>query len=192
MRHIWQQFRGMVIEIVRSACGGQRLAFTLIEMLVAIGIFAIVVGITSDLFLIASRQEQRTRVLSRLEGDARIVMETIAGELREGFVDPGISEADLAIRQLNGDVVAFRRVTSGCPNDSAACLEILRKAGDNPWEQASLTGSGVTVEAFDVVQSDSLQPFATVYVALSAEGGRKGTTVTTAAQTTIVSRVYVQ
>lgn len=167
-------------------------AFTLVEMLVAIAVFSIAMGIVVDLFLVASRQQSRTSAASRVQADARLVIETIARELRDGelFTDPVVSPA-ISIRR-DRDVVHLRRSTTGCPSNAESCVEIGRSDASGAVQFASLTSAGVDVDAFDVVFSRAAQDAVTVHIVLSTAGGRSGERTTTEAQTTIVSRVYVQ
>jgi prepilin-type N-terminal cleavage/methylation domain-containing protein len=180
--------------------------FTLMELLVALGIFAISVGLIADLFLTASRQQARTVVLSTMHGDARLIMETIARELREGTLDFSSSDTNvLALITAEGESLRFQRVATGdtdrpCPRGAPACLFIGR---GTDW--APLTSADVTVDAFQFwrtpsadpnvwdaakgqYQSDQ-QPRVTVHLTLSA-AGRPGERSTIEAQTTVASRAY--
>ena len=187
--------------------------FTLMELLVALGIFAMSIGLIADLFLTASRQQARTVVLSRMQGDARLVIETIARELREGTLDVGadVPAGILAIRGGDGERIQFRRVASGdetypCPSGVAACVYIGRGARSDAIAWAPLTSGDVSVPAFDVWGAPAVdpnewdatnnqyradtQPRVTVHVRLSAVGARSGEASTIEAQTTVESRVY--
>lgn len=182
------------------------------ELLVALGIFAISVGLIADLFLTASRQQARTIVLSRMQGDARLIMETIAREFREGTLDfrSGISADVLALETGDGELLQFQRIPSGdatrpCPASVSACLYIARGLSDDALAWAPLTSTEVDVDAFQFwptptedpnvwdeanagYQSDQ-QPRVTVHLTLSA-AGRPGERSTIEAQTTVASRVY--
>lgn len=184
-----------------------RRGFTLMELLVALGIFAISVGLIADLFLTASRQQARTIVLTRVQGDARLIMETIAREFREGTLDfrSGIPADVLAMETGDGELLQFRRVVGGdterpCPSGVFACMYIGRGAS-----QALLTSAEVDVDAFHFWRAptvdpnvwdaergqyrSNVQPRVTVYLKLSAVG-RPGERSTIEAQTTVASRVY--
>ena len=187
--------------------------FTLMELLVALGIFAISVGLIADLFLTASRQQARTIALSRVQADARLIMETIARELREGTLDfrNGIPAGTLALRSSDGEFIQLRRVPQGdtaypCPTGVSACVYIGRGAAAETIEWAALTSVDVDVPAFHFwaapsgdpsvwdasgnrYQADE-QPRLTVSLRLVAVGGRPGDQSALEAQTTVASRVY--
>ncbi|MDO8425626.1 MAG: prepilin-type N-terminal cleavage/methylation domain-containing protein [bacterium] len=169
-----------------------RAGFTLMEMLVAIAVFSITIGVTSDLFLTATRQQRRTTVRSALESDARFVLETITREVREGRIDRAVTDA-LAIIHFDDTQTRFRMSTTDCVGDSGSCIAIGRVAADGSIAWAALTGADIAVGAFDVHTGDaSLQDYATVRLQLTAAGARAGERETTEAQTTIASRVYIR
>lgn len=182
-----------VLQFFSSLVQRERGAFTLVEMLVAVGVFGVVVGLTSNLFLSASRSQTRTTNRGTLEADARLVIERIAREVREGFVDPGADDVDLAVRSRTGDLTYFVRRSGTCVDGrQGSCVAIGRTnpaTGTSEW--ASLTSRLVAVDAFEVIAIDAPQPYVTVRIALSIED-RAGERLTTEAQTTVVSRVYVQ
>lgn len=189
-----------------------RPAFTLFELLVSLSIFALSVGLIADLFLSASRQQARTVAGSHVQSDARLVIETIARELREGSIDvtPGIAPTILALRGAGGEVIRFERVSGDasrpCPARVTACLMIGRGSSADTLQWAPFTGTEVEVTAFDFMVVPTVdpsiwdsaenrylsneQPRVTVRLALDAVGGRPGAASALEAQTTIASRVY--
>ena len=182
------------------------------EMLVALGIFAISVGLIADLFLSASRQQARIVVISRAQTDARLIIETIARELREGTLDfPRMSADTLALRGAGDEYVQVRRVVAGdatvsCPTGVPSCLAIGRGAAPDAIVWAPLTSSDVDATAFDFLATPTVDPTAwdadagryrsdeqprvTIALTLTATGSRPGSRSTVEAQTTIVSRAY--
>ncbi len=215
MRQRYKNMLGSPRCICADLCreiSGRHAGFTLMELLVALGIFAISVGLIADLFLTASRQQARTVVLSRVQGDARLIMETIAREFREGTLDfrSGIPTDVLALQTGDGELLQLRRVARGdtdrpCPSGVAACLYIGRGASADPLAWAPLTSAEVDVDAFQFWRTPTAdpnawnvdnnrylsneQPRVTVRLQLSA-AGRPGERSTIEAQTTVVSRAY--
>ena len=61
--------------------------FTLAEMAIALGIFAIIMGMTAGLILNSYAADQKTRVSQVVFDETRIAMERIAKEIRRGTVD---------------------------------------------------------------------------------------------------------
>lgn len=182
--------------------------FTLMELLVALALFAMTAGVMTDLFLSASRQQARTAAMTRVQGDARLVMETIARTVREGTVayDADAPDGTLALRDGDGESVWFDRSSTGCGTDAPACIRIGRSDGVGAMEWAPLTGSGIDARTFDIVviplsdpyaanaddgtYASNAQPTVTVAIALAATTGRPDARPTIEAQTTVVSRVY--
>lgn len=183
------------------------------ELLVALGIFAISMGLIADLFLSASRQQARTIAMSHAQGDARLITETIARELREGALDlrEGIAPGVLALRGGDGSTIQFERVLAGdtarpCPGGSTACLYIGRGDSATTITWAPLTGTDIAVTTFHFWTAPSVDPFiwdaaraqypastqprVTFFLALTAVGGRPGQQASIEAQTTVASRVY--
>ena len=181
--------------------------FTLMELLVALALFAMTAGVMPDLFLSASRQQARTAAAPRVQGAARLVIETIARTVREGTVDYAAAapSGTLALRDSEGASVWFDRSDAVCASGAPACIRIGRRdaAGDMEW--APLTGSGIDVRDFDITISPTgdpytpnadgtymfnAQPTVTIAFALAATTGRSSDRPSLNVQTTVVSRVY--
>lgn len=64
-----------------------RPGFTLIEILLAMGIFSTTLLIVINIFVSSSRLQQRAVVGQRMTGDARYTIETMARAVRSGIVD---------------------------------------------------------------------------------------------------------
>src|SRR3989344_7091484 len=58
--------------------------FTLIELMVAVGVFSIAITASSGLFITSLRGQQRTYVVQNLADNARYAMEAMAKEIRMG------------------------------------------------------------------------------------------------------------
>lgn len=207
----WHRAIGVPDSIFEIPDSRKSEGFTLMELLVALGIFAISVGLIADLFLTASRQQARTIVLSKMQGDARLIMETISRELREGTLDFQSGATDvLALETGDGELLRFQRILSGdvtrpCPASVSACLYIARGASDDALAWASLTSAEVNVDTFQFWRAPTedpnvwdaangryranQQPRVTVHLTLSA-AGRPGERSTIEAQTTVASRMY--
>ncbi|MFH1098524.1 MAG: GIY-YIG nuclease family protein [Candidatus Uhrbacteria bacterium] len=186
--------------------------FTLMELLVALGVFAITVGILADLFLVASRRQAETVAAAEIQGEARIIFERIAREMREGSVDyasltkmPGA----LPLRDADGAFIAFRRSTDSTEcGGASSCLRIGRGADEATAVWAPMTSDDVAIDEFSLsiqpkddpfkwdaltgAYKSNVQPYITVHLRLSrpAPGGRPGWLAIAEAQTTVVSRVY--
>lgn len=169
--------------------GAMRRGFSLMEVIVAMGIFAVSVVAMSDLALTASRAHRRALALLRLENEVEAVIEVIASTVRDGVIDTDLTvpATVLAFRTETGESVQFERRTFGCPSGSSACLAIARPDSQGSLAWAPFTAPGVTVDAFSF-RSTPAPPRATVFLALSNEGGRGGVPVRIETQTTVAGR----
>lgn len=108
--------------------------FTLMELLVVLGLFSTVVVTASDIFLLANRSQRKLFGLERTQADARFTMEAITREVRTGLIDYGyyagrgsplvVPDAELALIDGANTKVRFQLSDSG--ND-AACADAASK-----------------------------------------------------------------
>lgn len=101
--------------------------FTLVEVVVALGIFAIATTYSVSIFVQSNQVQKRTANEQRLQSDARFVVEVMAREVRLGHLDyayyagQGINLAAmpltqdgaiLAVRDADNNQLLFRRAAS--------------------------------------------------------------------------------
>lgn len=101
--------------------------FTLVEVVVALGIFAIATTYSVSIFVQSNQAQKRTANEQRLQSDARYVVEVMAREVRLGHLDyayyagQGINLANmpltqdnaiLAVRDVDNNQLLFRRAES--------------------------------------------------------------------------------
>jgi len=102
----------------------EKLGFTLVEMIVALGIFSVATTYAIGIFVQSNSVQKRTANLQRLVADARYTLEVMAREVRLGHIDyqyyqdQGISldampltqeGAILAVRDADNNQILFRR-----------------------------------------------------------------------------------
>jgi prepilin-type N-terminal cleavage/methylation domain-containing protein len=79
------------VDKAMTALLGNRLTaqkgFSLMELLVVLGIFSTVVASATDIFMMASRAQRKVFALERTQADARFSMEAVAREVRTGAID---------------------------------------------------------------------------------------------------------
>ncbi len=112
----------------------QRAGFTLLEMVVAVALFAIVILIVTNIFLIATKSHRRVMETQKLQSDARFAMETIAREVRMGTIDydyyggqiTNVPVEILALWDINNSQVVFKSANYPiCPDaESDPCLAV--------------------------------------------------------------------
>lgn len=89
--------------------------FTLMELLVSVAIFSITVVIGIDLFFNIVDVQKRTSYVQAVQGDARYLMEEIARQLRQGYLDyeyyieKGIPLPDLGDSSTNENKILVTR-----------------------------------------------------------------------------------
>jgi len=172
--------------------------FTLIEILVAMGIFAIAMMIVSVIFLNLSNLQRNLNSVQQLQNDGRFMLEKIAKEVRMRELDYEMTEPD----PLTGltDKLIFK------PDDTDAVLSII-KAGENlsfdlDGVSGNINSHNVAVDDIKFIitpatdpnlpGSDRFQPKVTVLLTISNRQGQvaeqyiKQLTI----QTTISSKIY--
>ncbi len=191
--------------------------FTLVELLVVLGIFSTVVVAASDIFILASRSERKTFGLERTQADARFTMEAITREIRAGRIDYAYyagrgtalatPDAELALADGNGMKIRFfesdSTTASLCADaQSTPCLIVA--VGSNA--PVAITPKGVAVRnakfyiapAADPAKFDpttgtyaaNVQPRVTVTLVLQSTAERTSEQSVVYFQTTASSRVY--
>ncbi|MBI2406064.1 MAG: prepilin-type N-terminal cleavage/methylation domain-containing protein [Candidatus Harrisonbacteria bacterium] len=166
------------IRIIRDYSKG----FTIVELLVAVGLFLIVLAIASGAFVQALRSQRATLRLMAANDAASSALEQMTREIRVGrdFALAGQSElrftnsagAEVTYRLLNARVL--KRV-----GPSGAFLPITTNTVRVTTLRFALTGERKT---------DNLQPRVTIALAVGATG-RDIEGVTTAVQTTVTPRL---
>lgn len=195
-------------------CGGEA-GFTLMELVVVMGIFSMVVVAASDIFLLASTAQRKVFDLERIQADARFTMEAITREVRAGGIDYGyyegradpvsVPERELALVDSNNTHLVFYR--SEDPGDcvdqnSAPCLVVRIESGDSvpitPRDVVVRTASFYIAPATDPTKftvetgtyDTDQHPRVTVVLVLEASAGRAARRALVSFQTTVASRIY--
>ena len=102
--------------------------FTLLEMILALGIFIILFTLTLGIYSYALRAEQKTTQLARLQKEAQLVMEVIAKKVRNSRIDYGwytggltSPEDSLALLDKSAERTVFKLKTDALGNNLAIC-----------------------------------------------------------------------
>jgi len=128
-----------------------RRGFSLMEMLVVLGIFSTVVTAATDIFMLANRAQRKIFSLERTQADARFTMEAMAREIRTGSIDyahygaalgdPG-PVPELALIDSAGKKILFRKSDSAADCADAASTPCLLVSLDD-GASAAITPKGV-------------------------------------------------
>jgi len=182
--------------------------YTLIEMIVAVGLFAIVSVIIAQLFVIFSQTQQKSTIQQQIQSDARVVLAQIADRIRSGTIDytaygAGVSNPteQLALIDENGISVLIEKSSNAaeCPSaQSVPCLVI----SENGGTPTSMSSDRFTV---DIVQfyidpitdpepssGPDIQPRVTMTLGITGVNINDALRSPTYIQTTASSRVYLR
>jgi len=152
---------------------------TLIELIVAIGIFGLVVTMAVNIFVIALVSQRRIIALRNVEDNARFALESMAREIRTGKDFNGGSNY-LAFTNAKGESVAYR-----------VNNKIIEKSFDGGVNYFLVTGPEATIDYLNFYLSgqatgDGLQPRITITVGITSKVGNQS--VNSKVQTTISER----
>ena len=186
------------------------------ELLVVMGIFSIVVTLSSGIFLQSNRAQRRVLTATAAQADLRFVLEAIVREVRSGAIDyayyassGGVSVPTdrLILKTAGGQREEFflERTAGVCPTGVSQCIAMRLDGGASQ----SLTSLGInvdrltfyvtpqvdpfTVDPASGLYASSKQPTVTMAVRVTTVGSQaRQDPVTYTAQTTVASRVYVR
>lgn len=195
----------------------QAKGFTLVEMMVAVAIFATASVIITDLFLAFNRTQRRTESGQAIQSDARVMIATITDRIRSGEIDyaaygsPIISpETVLRIIGNDGASYVIRRsdtdfANTVCPSvQSTPCLEI---SGDGGTTFSAMTSARLRVagvqfyidppespltESSPGVYAYNIQPRVTMVIGLQGVSTQAAEQGTTFLQTTVSTRALLR
>lgn len=164
-------------------------AFTLIELLVTIGIFSVVIGMVSGVFILGIRQQKIAFASQILLDQTSFSLEYMSRALRMAKKELSSAPVCLSQRGLNYEIT---RSGSGLKFinhlESDDCQEFFlesgqlkyrKKIGQTGEESFSLTSSKLDVSStkFNLTggsQSDNLQPSVTISLQIKGKGELEG------------------
>jgi prepilin-type N-terminal cleavage/methylation domain-containing protein len=152
--------------------------FTLIEMIVAVGIFAITMVVCLAAFVNINDFQKKAESLREINDNLNFSLETMMREIRSGSsYSPTGCNGSLSIKDVAGNTIAYR-LNSG---------RIEKSVSGGPY--IALTGPEVSVTNlnFCVTSGINVQPMVTIMISGSA-GPTSKTTITLNLQTTISQR----
>jgi prepilin-type N-terminal cleavage/methylation domain-containing protein len=201
----------------RQPAGAGQRGFTLMEMLVALGLFSMVLAAATDIYLMAGRTQRKAFSMERLAADARFALEAVVREARTGEIDYGYYDArgtalggavtELALVSPDGTALRFFESGEGtaryCVDEASAPCLLVAVDGGTP---AAVTPRGVQVASLAFYVRPIADPFtwssapgdygsddqprvtAVLYLRSAAE--RLGEDSAVYLQTTVTSRLY--
>jgi len=116
--------------------------FTLMEMVVAVSLFAIVSVMISQLFIMSNRAQRKAGALQKVQSEARVMMAQVTDLMRSGIVDyekyaASISSPTTTLFLIDdrGREIVIRKsdinfANTACPSEkSTPCLEFSEDGG---------------------------------------------------------------
>ncbi len=186
--------------------------FTLMEMLVALGLFSVVVVIATDLFFTFQKISRKTESLQHLTSDARFITETIARYIRENQIDYNayvipIREIQSVLHLRTSAQDEIEIAASACTSRENLDFNCVTLKRDETTER--LSGSEVWIRAmrfyiapekspfiFNVETGEyfsNTQPNVTVFLSIANNADESSENYTKYdVQTTITGRIYAR
>jgi prepilin-type N-terminal cleavage/methylation domain-containing protein len=97
--------------------------FTLLEVMIAIGIMATILVILFGTYSAAVDRAARTRDLSQVYHEARVLLQLMANDLRSAYVKEPIEQAQLTLQQAKTQLITFLGEDRSEANHPADTLE---------------------------------------------------------------------
>jgi len=137
---------------------------TLIELIVAIGIFGLVVTMAVSIFVIALVSQRRIISLRNIEDNGRFALESMTREIRTGKKLGG-SVNSLSFTNAKSESVVYRLNN-----------QTIEKSSDGGANYSAVTGSEVTVDYLNVyllgqALGDGLEPRVTITIGITSQVG---------------------
>lgn len=182
--------------------------FTLVEMVVAVGLFSIVSVLIAQLFVLFNRSQIRSSLQQQVQSDARIMMAQISDRIRAGSIDYASyaggtitsPETTLLLLDENGLSVTIAQSSSDtlCPSAQAVPCLLLSEDGGSTFTPLSSENFTVDTVNFYIDPSTdpaepagpNIQPRVTFSLELTGISNDPAQQVSTTLQTTVSSRVY--
>lgn len=184
--------------------------FTLMEIVVGLALFGVALIALTDIYLLSQTTQNKLVGETRIQSDARFVMEVLAREVRMSLIDyAAIDPADfsptlsyLPLIDISGNRLVFMTTSSQaiCEPGTTSCLAV--KQNDSAW--ASITPRGVNILKSDFYVYPEADPYAIVNDRYAASSTPRVTIILVSEnitsrqaerniqnlQTTVSSRVY--
>ncbi|MFA5021185.1 MAG: prepilin-type N-terminal cleavage/methylation domain-containing protein [Patescibacteria group bacterium] len=172
--------------------------FTLIEILVTIGIFAIVMMVASAIFINVSNLQQQTANLAQLQNEGRYIIEKVAKEIRGRELDYGQMDIDT---DGSTDKLLFKSDEYGEVYEIAydgGSKSIKITVTNEGFKTAQLNSESVAVDQFRLIltpaaapgDEPSVQSRVTLLLMISNQDGLEKYRKSLSLQTTISSKIY--
>lgn len=152
---------------------------TVIELIVAVGIFSLVIGMTIGIFVVSITTQRRVTALRNVDDNIRFTIESMAREIKTGKNFSSVANS-LSFTNANGESVVYR-----------LNADIVEKSSDGGTNYSAVTGSEVTVNYLNFylmgqAAGDGLEPRITITIGATSQAGNQSANLKV--QTTISER----
>lgn len=153
---------------------------TIIELIVAVGIFGLVIGMTFNIFTLSITSQRRIIALRNVEDSIRFTIEAMAREIRTGTNFSGGGNL-ISFTNAKGETVVYRLNSN-----------VIEKSSDGGVNYMAVTGTETTVNYLNFylmgqAAGDGLEPRVTVTIGATSIVGNQ--TANLKIQTTISERL---
>lgn len=167
------------MRITRIANKNNESGLTMIELIVAVGIFSLVIGMISGIFVLALASQRRVIALRNVEDNARFTVEAMSREIRTGKTFSSVGSS-LSFTNAKGEAIIYRLNN-----------KMVEKSFDGGATYSALTGAEVTIDYLNFylmgqAAGDGLQPRVTITIGITGRVGNQSANLKN--QTTVSER----
>ncbi len=141
-----------------KAPANRRQGFTVVEMLVVVGILTVVAVAVVDIFASVTRSQRRVYANQQLQGDVRNTLERIARDVHQGTIDYGYYQAQGIDLTAQVNVLALRDSVNQ-PNRYRENGEAIEVSSGNSGIWVRLNAAAVKVVSFRFRIAPRADPF---------------------------------
>ena len=141
-----------------------RKGFTIVELLVSIGLFAVIISVAMGGFVRALRTQRQVVALINANSNVSLVVEQLAREIRTGYNFPSVSGAQtsLAFTDAKGETITYAQ---GVAADGSGT--ITRQVNDGSPAQITADNVDIRYLNFTLLNSPNYPPRITITIGLS-------------------------
>ena len=152
---------------------------TMIELIVAVGIFSLVIGMTISIFVLAVATQRRITALKNVDDNIRFTVESMGREIKTGKNFSSVA-GSLSFTNANGESVLYRLNAN-----------VIEKSSNGGASYSAITGSEVTISYLNFylmgqLAGDGLEPRITITIGATGQVGNQSANLKV--QTTISER----
>jgi prepilin-type N-terminal cleavage/methylation domain-containing protein len=167
-----------------------RRGYTLIELVVAVGVLVLISAVATDMFVNINRAYNKANAIAKIEQNGNAALNSMVNEIRQARTISPISGTSntIEIADANGNTITFG---FRAPTDVANGCLYRNEAGQCLTDDTLTTGVNVTYLVFTVVDSDP--PVVKVEMTITQPKGvaaRQDYQARTTLKTSVVLRSY--